>query len=413
MIRFINYLVKFAFTGIFLLLISTFSQAQSLAELQVIAVENNPGIQSSYKRFEASMEQIPQSNTLEDPMLGAGFFIPPMETFMGEQVFSLSLSQQFPWFGTLKAKGEAVALQAEANFQQFINQKALLEFQVAEAYYPLAEIEALLEIEAENQKLLTSIYEIANNQFENNSLSIKQLFEIEMQLEESKTSTKLLLQRQKSLQAKMNSLLNRNTFEKLVIEALDSDDFDLLLDAEIDNHPLLKSLQHQEESYLAREKVARKSAMPKIGIGVEYWFMNDFSMNGMSYEGMNMLMPMVNVSLPIFNKKYKAAKKEAQLMQEASQLEYQNQFNLLSAQVQTQQAAIESQLENLNLLNFKLRKTEQILELSFNEFENDLGSFADLLSVQKNLLQLKETKQITLTNLKIAEAELKYLANEE
>lgn len=180
-----------------LLLVGAWVQAQSLEEMQRLAIENNAGIQSSYKQFEASLEQIPQAKSLEDPILSAGYFLQPMGTLMGEQVFKLSLNQQFPWFGTLKAKGDVVALQAEANFQEFIQQKADLELRVAEQYYPLVEIHQRMELEEKHQKLLKSIYEIAENQYENNETSLKEVYEVEMELEESKINLQILAQQKK------------------------------------------------------------------------------------------------------------------------------------------------------------------------------------------------------------------------
>jgi outer membrane protein TolC len=384
-------------------------QAQSLLEFQAMATENNPGLMASYKKFEASLEQIPQAKSLEDPMLSAGYFLQPMGTLMGEQVFRLSLSQQFPWFGTLKAKGDVLALQSEANFQNFIHQKALVERQVAEAFYPLIEIEALLQLEKERLDLLHSIYEVAENQYENNTLSLKGIFQLDMEIEESKTNVSLLQQRKKRSVAQLNALVNRKT--EMPVEVVAEEDASKLSSSSVsvEGHPLLEGLQLQEKSFEAQEKLVQKSAMPKLGIGLEYMYLDDFTMNGVSYEGMNMFMPMLSVSLPIFNKKYKSARREAKFMQEASKMDYKNELNVLTASFYQQQATIEGEQERLALLEFKVNKTQQILDLSFNEFENSLGSLADLLGVQQKLIQFQQEKEVTLTNLRIAEAQMRYL----
>jgi len=392
-----------------LFLIGVSAQAQSLEEIQQIALDNNPGIQASYKQFEASMEQIPQAKSLEDPVLSAGYFLQPMGTLMGEQVFKLSLNQQFPWFGTLKAKGNAVALQTEANYQNFLNKKAELEQKVAEAFFPLVEVEVFLSIEEEHLQLLKSIYEVAENQYENNEIKLKDLFEIEMQIEEIKTNAKLLLNQKKAYLAQMNALLNRDS--STAIEVIPESEITPLPSsaASVEGHPLLQSLQLQQESYVAQEKFAKKSAMPKIGIGIEYMYLDDFSMNGMQYEGMNMFMPMLSVSLPVFNKKYKSARKEAQFLQEATALEQQAQKNQFTAAVQQNLAAIESQQERLDLLDYKVQKTQQIFDLSFKEFENSLLSLTQLLNVQQRLLDFQQEKQVAKTALQMAQSQLNYL----
>ena len=391
------------------LLLTCSLQAQSLVEFQSIAIENNPGIQSSYKQFEASLQQIPQAKSLVDPVLSGSYFLRPMRTLMGEQIFKLSLNQQFPWFGTLKAKGNAVALRTEANFQSFLNKKAELERRVAETYYPLIEVEVFLDIEEEHIKLLNSIYELAENQYENNQLKLKDLFEIEIQLEESKTNTEVLKKRKTSLHAQMNALLNRSLENSIQISTEIETTNLMPSEASVEQHPLFKSLQLQEESYQAEEQFSRKSAYPKIGLGVEYVYMDQFSQNGMQFGGMQMFMPMLSVSLPIFNKKYKAAIQETQLMQEAIELEKQNQYNQLNAEYSRYKAEMESEQELLKLLAFKVKKTQQILDLSYNEFENALISLTDLLVVQQRLLNFQQEQQISITALKTAETQLNYL----
>lgn len=398
-----NILHGLAFLSLFSL------QAQRLVDFQSMALESNPAINASYKKVEASLEKIPQANSLEDPVLAAGYFLQPMGTLMGEQVFKLSLTQQFPWFGTLKAKGNVLALQSEAIFQDFLNQKALLELQVAEVFYPLVELKALMKLEHEGLALLHDIYNVAEIQYENNELSLKELFQLDMEIEESKTNFNLLVQQQKSRVAQLNSLLNRPVNSPL--EVADEPDNELIISTGIavEEHPLLEALQLQTKSFEAQEKLAQKSALPKFGIGLEYMYLDDFSMNGMQYEGMNMIMPMLSVSLPVFNKKYKSARKEAKLMQEASQLAYQSQLNQLTSEHYQQLALIEAETQSLDLVAFKLKKTKQILELSFTEFENTLISLPNLLKVQQELIALQQEEQKIKTRLNIAKENLIYL----
>ena len=95
-------------------------QAQRLDTYLQIAADNNPGLQSKYKEFEAALQKIPQVNALPDPSFSFGYFISPVETRVGPQRAKFSLSQLFPWFGTLEAKGDAAALMAAAKYQAFL-----------------------------------------------------------------------------------------------------------------------------------------------------------------------------------------------------------------------------------------------------------------------------------------------------
>ncbi|MDZ7774712.1 MAG: hypothetical protein U5L09_03395 [Bacteroidales bacterium] len=66
------------------------------------------------------MQEIPQASSLSDPAFSLGVFLSPVETRVGAQRTKFSLTQMFPWFGTLKARGDAAALRAEARFQEFL-----------------------------------------------------------------------------------------------------------------------------------------------------------------------------------------------------------------------------------------------------------------------------------------------------
>ena len=93
----IKYILLIVFFG------SISLHAQTLDDYFKIASENNPELQKKYKDFEMAMKKIPQVSSLPDPNLSIGVFISPVETRVGPQIAKVSLSQMFPWFGTLKA----------------------------------------------------------------------------------------------------------------------------------------------------------------------------------------------------------------------------------------------------------------------------------------------------------------------
>ena len=84
--------------------------AQTLEDYFKIAAENNPGLLSQYKDFEAALQKVPQVSTLPDPSFSFGYFVSPVETRVGPQQARFSLTQMIPWFGTLKAQGDAATL---------------------------------------------------------------------------------------------------------------------------------------------------------------------------------------------------------------------------------------------------------------------------------------------------------------
>ena len=156
--------MKFVVHIIILMILGvTAGQAQTLDDYFRTAAENNPGLQAKYKEFEAALQKVPQVSTLPDPTFSFGYFVSPVETRLGAQRAKFSLTQMFPWFGTLKAQGDAVALMAEAKYQSFLDARNQLFYQVAAAYYPLYELSRWKQIEQKNIDILQSYKTISGN----------------------------------------------------------------------------------------------------------------------------------------------------------------------------------------------------------------------------------------------------------
>ena len=141
---------------ILILFTSMGSFAQTLEEYFKVAADNNPGLLSQYKEFEAALQKVPQVSTLPDPSLSVSAFGQMVETRVGPQMARFSLSQMFPWFGTLKAQGDAATLMAEAKYQSFLEAQNKLYYDVSAAYFPLYELQEWAKIEERNVAILES-----------------------------------------------------------------------------------------------------------------------------------------------------------------------------------------------------------------------------------------------------------------
>jgi outer membrane protein TolC len=148
--------------SILFLLISTIFQteAQSLDQYLEEATENNPGIQSSFKQYQASLERTNQVS-LDNPQLNIGVFTRPMELLMGNQRAEASVMQMFPWFGMLKTQKDEATLMAEARYEEFRQQRNVLLYQVKETYFQLQQLQNTIDITASNLEILKSLEELA------------------------------------------------------------------------------------------------------------------------------------------------------------------------------------------------------------------------------------------------------------
>ena len=90
--------------SILLIFLAQSSFSQTLNDYLQEALENNPEVQASYLEFEAALISVSRENSLPDPTVSIGYFISPIETRVGAQQAKISITQMFPWFGTLRQK---------------------------------------------------------------------------------------------------------------------------------------------------------------------------------------------------------------------------------------------------------------------------------------------------------------------
>lgn len=386
--------------------------AQTLEDYFQIAAENNPGLLAKYKNFEAAMQRVAQVSSLPDPNLSFGYFISPVETRVGPQQARFSLTQMFPWFGTLSAQKNAASLLAEAKYQEFLDARNKLYYQVSASYFPLYELEKLISIEVENQRILSSYKEIATVQFQNDKGSMVDVLRVDIMLKDATTELSILNQKKKPLETRFNKLLNRNENESIVI--IDSLQIkriipDFRKDSLLLANPLLEELDLKVLASQAQERTAIKQGLPKFGVGLDYVIVGERTDATISDNGKDVLMPMVTMSLPIFRGKYKAAQQEAQLMQESYVLQKEEVANRLISSYEMIWYKTQKQMELIVLYEAQIQESEQSLNLLFSAYSNSGKEFEEVLRMQQQILKYQRMKATALSDYHIALAELDYI----
>lgn len=398
--------------SILLLLGMSFSaSSQSLEDYFRIGAENNPGLQAKYKAFEAAMEKIPQVGSFQDPNLSFGYFISPVETRVGPQNARFSLTQMFPWFGTLRAQKDVASFMAEAKYQEFLDAKNQLYSQLATVYYPLVETHELINLERENLKILETYYSLATSKFENGQGSLADALRVEIMIQATKTNIEVLQMKIKGSNSWFNSLLSRSHDSPVEIsEMLQITDADRQISTDsIQANPMLGSIDLKIQASEASVRVAQKQGMPKLGAGVDYVLVGERTDMDIPDNGKNVLMPMVTMSLPIFRGKYKGAQKEAKLMQESYQLEKDELNNKLFGSYYRFSTDMEIQENLISLYSKQVQTSEQTLELLYSAYSNSGNDFEEVLRVQQQLLEYQKMKLKATVAYQTSLAQINYI----
>jgi len=401
------------FISLLALLFSTpATNAQTLDDYFQIAAENNPGLQAKYKAYEAAMQKIPQVSSLPDPTFSFGYFISSVETRVGPQRARFSLTQMLPWFGTLKAQGDAAALGAEAKFQSFLDVRNKLYYRVAAAYYPLYELKRWKQIEEENVDILQSYKTVANANYRSGKGDMVDVSRVDIMLNDAQNNLDILNDKEKPLITAMNKLLNREADavitvgDTLVPETIP---YNYMKDSLLADHPALNELELHIEAGHASERAARKQGLPKLGVGLDYVLVDERTDMDLPENGKDVLMPMVSISIPLFRKKYDAAVKEAQLQQERYALQKEEYSNTLESDYEKAMFELRRQKQMITLYDKQIRESEQSLNLLYTGYSNSGNDFEEVLRMQQQLLKYEKMKATAEVQYQIALAKLDYL----
>lgn len=384
--RIINIKFVLALGSFFL---SLFANAQQLQTLIDKALNNNPEIQKfelQYKRVSEKKEEV---NTYPNTEFGIGYFISEPETRTGAQRFKVSAKQMLPWFGTITSRKNYVSSLADAKYEDIVIAKRKLIASVSQSYYKLYANKAKQTILSENSRLLKTYETMALTSVEVGKASAVDVLRLQMRQNELEQLKQILKQQYLAEQTNFNNLLNRendvriNVVDNLMIP---SEDFDITTE-NLELHPELLKYDKLYQSIKQSELLNLKESSPMIGFGLDYINVASRPNINFSDNGKDIVMPMVSLSIPIFNKKYKSVTKQNKLQQQEINYQKQERLNALETHLDkainkriSTQISYATQTKNLR----QAKDAEQIL---IKSYETGTIDFNDVLDIQE--LQLK------------------------
>lgn len=178
---------------------------------------------------------------------------------------------------------------------------------------------------------------------------------------------------------------------------------------QVDVNPELLKYDKLYQSVEQAEVLNQKESAPMLGFGVEYVNQENSPMITSPYK--DMVMPMVSLSIPIFNNKYKSQTRQNELRKQEIQFQKEERLNVLKADLskaisQQNQARIKFSIQKQNL-----KQAEDAEEILIKNYETGIIDFKDILDIQE--LQLKfQTAQIeSVTMYYVQSAIINYLSN--
>ena len=370
------------------LFVSAFAKAQQLQSYIREAEANNPEIQAFELRYNIAEEKVNEANWIPNTEVSAGYFVSEPETRVGAQRARIGVKQMLPWFGTITARENYATAMADAEYVEITIAKRKLALSVAQSYYRLYSIRAKQAVLDENIKLLETYERLALTSVEVGKASAVDV--LRLQIRQNELQQKEVLEEEFTAeQTAFNNLLNRESMMTVdVVPEMEIPQEDPFYDNEaLTLNPELLKYDKLYESVAQSELLNQRESLPMIGFGVDYLPVTERSDVNFSDNGKDVLMPMLSVSIPIFNNRYKSISKQNELRQQEIETQREQRLNVLEsafakAQSQRNQARIKFNTQAKNLKQAK--DAEQIL---IKNYETGTIDFKDVLDIQE--LQLK------------------------
>jgi len=372
-----------------LLFVSAFAKAQQLQSFISEGVDNSPEIQAYNLRHNIAEEKLNEADWIPNTEFSAGYFVSEPETRTGAQRARFSARQMLPWFGTITARENYASAMADSEYVEIVIAKRKLALSVSQSYYRLYSITEKQKVLEENIQLLKTYEKLALTSVEVGKASAVDVLKLQIRQNELQQQKEVLNEGYLGEQTTFNKLLNRDgTTEVVILEKLllPNEDYVFGEDA-LQLNPELLKYDKLYESVMQSEELNQAERNPMIGFGLDYVPVSERPDMSFSDNGKDIFMPMVSVSVPLFNNKYKSTSKQNELKQLEIIAQKDNRLNVLEsafaqALSQRNQARINYSTQEKNL-----KQANDAEEILIKNYETGTIDFNDVLDIQE--LQLK------------------------
>jgi len=244
------------------------------------------------------------------------------------------------------------------------------------------------------------------------SIGLSDMLRIKMQLLDLENRQALKADAFRTAQVNFNLLLNRAAEESVLLpDTLIAAEFHLnrlsIMDSILLKNPMFRMSREEEQAYTYRMEMADKMSLPMFGIGAQYMLVDKRPDLTSADNGMDMIMPMLSLTIPVYRGKYKAQENEALYLQKSAShaiIEVQNQLIIRNQQLLEKMDEAWRRID-LSKLNVILAK--QIAGLLIKEYSASDTNIEDVLQAQLKVLEyrLNLVQAVVDYNMAVAETE--------
>ncbi len=386
--------------------------APDLRAYVTAAIERNPTVLEAHARYEAARRQVPQVTALPDPVVSFTQALRSVETRVGPQLNSVTLTQAFPWFGTLELRGRVAVLEATALHHRYEAERRDVVARVKEAYYDLGYVDAALGLAREEQSLLGHYETLASARYATGQ-GLQQAV-IRLQAEISRVvDRRLVLERQRAaLAARLNTLLDRPAEQPvppvppLSRPTVEVDREQLYRLGELHRHELRAAgalIEGSEQSIALAKKHSRPGFTASVGVTNVGRRDDPAGLPLPPDNGRNAVTVSVGASLPLWSARYRAGVEQANDELRARIEHRAAARNAMQMEVQEAVVRLETLDRQIDLLDTVLiPQTDEALRATETAYETGQLGVLELLDSERTLIDVRSLRARYLSDLLIA-----------
>ncbi len=399
---------------------------------------HNPGIAAAKQLSLAAQQEPAVSGAWPEPQVSYAHFIETLETRVGPQEYRASLAQRIPWFGSLGAARSASEARAEKTVAQEDASRQRLFHDVKRTYYDLHFTATAIDVINRQVALLDQLVEVARTRYTTGRGSQAALLRLQMRSQELEDAVDQRWDEWDSHRARMNALLggvvvatgippgggdedgglggdedgglggdgaggdnrgaegNRGDADASVRSAfpLPPVDYPALLKAlssvTPEANPALEQIAALERESEALVRLAEKRTYPDLTVGVQYLATGDALDPTMPDSGKDPWLLSVSMELPLWWGQHRAAREKARAQRRARQLQWQDETNRLSAEIEEARNRLRTQQRSIELFESSLLPlAEQATDVTVRDYSGGRVSYVEVIDAQQAQLALE------------------------
>jgi outer membrane protein TolC len=374
----------------------------------------NKEIQSLEAQVESLKEEISFAGSLEDIRLGLAILNLPADSLRFDREpmtqKQISLAQKIPWFGKLDLKSQRAALKAVRLEATLEAKRFELARTIATTYYELGFVGKSLETNGRLTDILHQILRVAETRYSTGRGLQQDVLQAQVELSKLLDEKITLKKRRRTLENRINELLNRESFSP-VIPPQDLSFTGLKLDVKelqdraTKNNPVLRIKQVDINLAEVEIELARKDYWPDMDFKVAYGH-RDEDKTGRSLP--DFVSGSVTINLPVWRKSRQDPKLAATLKnRDAASKSHRNLVLSIPHRVDTLVTEIQDFQENYQLFNDALIvQADQWANSSLSAYEVGSLEFNTMINSQIRLLRFELKAEKYLFNIYEKRAEL-------